>query len=64
MRYHIRKKSAIKIGVAVLALIFILPFLISKLEGSSSESEALMKRMRKRKVLYIVHVTHEIRNPH
>lgn len=49
MRYHIRKKSAIKIGVAVLALIFILPFLISKLEGSSSESEALMKRMRKRK---------------
>lgn len=47
MRYHIRKKAAIKIGLVVVAMIFILPFLISKLESSSSESEALLRRRKK-----------------
>lgn len=47
MRYHIRKKAAIKIGLVVVAMIFILPFLISKLENSSSESEALLRRRKK-----------------
>ena len=47
MRYHIRKKAAIKIGLVVVAMIFILPFLISKLENSSSESDALLRRRKK-----------------
>lgn len=47
MRYHIRKKAAIKIGLVIVAMVFILPFLISKLESSSSESQALLKRRKK-----------------